>query len=236
MFARFEASVMLPVSAAAMKYASCLNVNFIRVDFSRVSGYAEAWGLLRIDGPAHIIIDLRGVDLPHGGKRSDRLLRAPVDAQIDDRPADFAHDEEACGVDRSGFSAPPRARTQRLQQSYAKGTARGLEREHHCRGNIFSRQEISRCRAMFTHGRSRESQGMSARMNHARSLRANDQHLPEGAKFGGTQRFAKRRGCGLPLCECIENARAEGGIGDILRCHRACTGARMSAACRNRGR
>jgi hypothetical protein len=29
MLARFEAEVMLPVSAAAMKYASCRSVNFI---------------------------------------------------------------------------------------------------------------------------------------------------------------------------------------------------------------
>src|SRR5271170_6699296 len=113
MLARFDASVMLPVSAAAMKYASCLKVNFIGVDDSWVTRHPEAGRALRIECAAHIVIDLRRVYIPNRGQRGERL-RAPVDAQIDNRPADVAHDQQARGMNRPGLATPLGTCTQSL--------------------------------------------------------------------------------------------------------------------------
>src|SRR5208283_5589123 len=95
---------MLPASAAAMKYANCLKVNLIGLDRSWAARYPEAGRALRIDRAAHIVIDLRRVYIPNRGQCGERL-RTPIDPQIDDRPRDFAHDQQTRGMNRSGLAA-----------------------------------------------------------------------------------------------------------------------------------
>src|SRR3984957_10672898 len=138
--ARFDAAVMLPVSAAAIKYASCRKVNFIRPANSQITGDAEARSGAGVERAAHIVVDLRRVNVPGGRKRAERIMIVPVHPQIDDRPAHLVHHQQPRGMHRTRFAAPLRARIQRMQQTRAQMSGRGLECGHHRRGYVDPRQ------------------------------------------------------------------------------------------------
>src|SRR5580692_4752899 len=99
--ARFDAAVMLPVSAAAIKYASCRKVNFIPPAISQIARDAEARGSAGIERAANIVVDLRRVNIPECGERAERIMLAPVDPQIDDGPTHLVHHQEPRGMHRT---------------------------------------------------------------------------------------------------------------------------------------
>src|SRR3984957_13005910 len=151
MLARFDAKVMLPVSAAAMKKANCRRVNFIlgaasaaHADYSDrlpgvpswIAGHAESGCLAGGQGAAHIIVDLRSVNAPQRRQGGDGIRVTPIDPQVDDGPRHLAHHQESRRVNRAGFASALRARAQRGEQPRSEMSRRGFECGHHREGNI----------------------------------------------------------------------------------------------------
>ena len=78
---------------------------------STIARNAKARCGARIERPADVVLDLRLVPLPQSRELSDRIVISPVNPEVHDRPTYIAHDEQACGVNRSRLAASLNTRT-----------------------------------------------------------------------------------------------------------------------------
>src|SRR5277367_759168 len=115
---------------------------------SWIAADAERRCLLGIHGAPHIGVDLRRINAPDFAQLVDRLLLAPIDAQINDRPADLADNEQARRTNRPSLTAPRHPSTQSIKQPLPQVALGLIERRHHRGGYIGVGEKISRRRTI----------------------------------------------------------------------------------------
>ena len=96
----------------------------------RISRNPETRGARRIERPLHVVLDLRRIAPPQRRQRRHRISVAPIDAQVDNRPLHFAHDEKGRRMHGSGFSAGGESGPHTFEETVAQMSASGLERAH----------------------------------------------------------------------------------------------------------
>jgi hypothetical protein len=195
-----------------------------------VARYRKARCSSGIDGPLHVVLDLRAVALPERDQRTQRVLIAPVDAQIHDGPRHLPEDEQACRMHGSRFAAGSETRAERGQQSLAQRPTTGFEPPHHRRRYLSTREQIT-CRGHIdAAGLVCNTQGVLSGMNEGCAESAEYDQLTIGRKRRPGERPLSRGSRIKALRQAVEYVRRESGIGEILRRHHADLGATVCTA------
>src|SRR5271154_6165102 len=99
-------SIDRPAGAVATRLITWSRRRRSRLSWRNViTWHAKARRMRRIDGPQYVVLELRRVDVPDRAERGDRVGFAPIDAQIRNRPRNFAHDQQTGRVNRPRLTA-----------------------------------------------------------------------------------------------------------------------------------